>query len=75
LILYIAFERFTSQKFILPQLPLFDEMVVLTYSVSSVKDFSISFAIFQPINLKPWFKIIKVYLAISIIQITAVAWY
>lgn len=53
------FERFTSQKCILPELSLFDEVVILTHSEdSSIRDFSISFAIFQPINLKLWFKMI-----------------
>lgn len=53
------FERFTSQKCILPELSLSDEKVILTHSEdSSIKDFSISFALFQPINLKLWFKII-----------------
>lgn len=52
----------------------FDEIVILTYSEdSSIKDSSISFAIFQPIDLKLWFKIVKVHLSVSVIQKTAVA--
>lgn len=80
LILYIVLERcmwkIYFSKCILPKLPLFDERVILTYSEdSSNKDSSISLAAFKPINLKPWFEFIKVYLAISIIQKTAVACY
>lgn len=68
-------ERFSSQKCILPELSLFDEMVILTHSDDSSIRFFFLFCCFSASQSHTMVQDYLILLAISIIQKAAVAWY
>lgn len=69
------FERFTSQKCILPELSMFDEMVTLTHSEDPSIIFFYLVCYFSAYQSQTLLQDYLILLAISIIQKTAVTWY